>query len=124
MYSLPQAVILAWQQLKQQLNEHGYQQSPLTPGLWKHKTWPISFTLWVDDFGVKYVGWEHAEHLLQVLKANYKSAIDWEGKKYLWMDFTIDLKDFYLNTPMEHPEYMRMKLKDLRQEFVDIYDLT
>ena len=53
MYGLPQAGILVQQQLEQQLNEHGYHQSPLTPGLWKHRTLPISFTLCVNDFGVK-----------------------------------------------------------------------
>ena len=37
---------------------------------------------------------------------------------------TIDLKDFYLNTLMERPEYMRMKLSNLPQEFVDMYNLT
>ena len=37
---------------------------------------------------------------------------------------TIDLKDFYLMTPMTHPEYMRMKSKDLPEEFVTMYNLT
>ncbi len=37
---------------------------------------------------------------------------------------TIDLKDFYLMTPMAHPEYMRMKLKDLPAEIVELYNLT
>jgi hypothetical protein len=36
MYSLPQAGILAHRLLEQWLNEHGYQQSQVTPGLWKH----------------------------------------------------------------------------------------
>jgi hypothetical protein len=76
MYGLPQAGILAQQLLEQQLNEHGYQQSQITPGLWKHTTQPISFTLCVDDFGVKYIGREHADHLLQVLNTNYKCTID------------------------------------------------
>jgi hypothetical protein len=38
MYGLPQAGILAQQLLEQQLNEHKYQQSQITPGLWKHTT--------------------------------------------------------------------------------------
>ena len=80
MHGLPQEGILTQQQLKRQLNEHGYHQSPLTPGLWKHKTQPISFTLCVDNFGVKYMGCKHAEHLLQILNAHYKCTIDWEGK--------------------------------------------
>jgi hypothetical protein len=71
MYGLPQAGILANKLLEQQLNEHGYRQSPTTPGLWKHEKRPISFTLCVDDFGVKYVGQEHAEHLLKVLTQHY-----------------------------------------------------
>ena len=33
MCGLPQAGILAQQQLEQRLNVHGYHQSPLTPGL-------------------------------------------------------------------------------------------
>jgi len=45
------------------LNKHGYHQSKLVPGLWKHNTRPMQFTLVVDDFGVKYVGEEHANHL-------------------------------------------------------------
>ena len=92
MCGLPQAGILAQQQLEQQLNEHRYHQSPLALGLWKHKTQPISFTLCDNDYRVKYVWREHAEHLPQVLNANYKCAIDWEGKKYLGMDIDWDYK--------------------------------
>ena len=68
MYGLPQAGILAQQLLEQRLNEHGYSQSKAVPGLWTHKTRPISFTLVVDDFGVKYVGKEHVMHLINILK--------------------------------------------------------
>ncbi len=72
MYGPPQAGILAYRLLEQWLNEHGYQQSQVTPGLWKHALRPISFRLCVDDFGVKYVGREHAEHLLHILDMHYK----------------------------------------------------
>ena len=37
---------------------------------------------------------------------------------------TIDLKDFYLMTPMTRPEYMHMKIKDLPEEFVIMHNLT
>jgi hypothetical protein len=30
----------------------------------KHKTRPVWFSLVVDDFGIKYVGRENAEHLM------------------------------------------------------------
>ena len=31
---------------------------------------------------------------------------------------------FYLMTPMARPEYMRIKIKDLPEEFVTMYNLT
>ncbi len=68
MYGLPQAGILAQELLEKRLNEHGYSQSKAVPGLWTHKTQPILFTLVVDDFGVKYIGKEHAMHLISILK--------------------------------------------------------
>jgi hypothetical protein len=45
MYRNPQAGILAQELLEKRLNKHGYQQSPITPGLWRHNFSPISFTL-------------------------------------------------------------------------------
>ena len=67
MYGLPQAGILAQALLEKRLNAAGYKQSLHTPGLWTHQWRPICFTLVVDDFGVKYVGKEHSEHLVSVL---------------------------------------------------------
>jgi hypothetical protein len=63
MYGLPQAGLLATKLLKKCLNKHGYQQSKLVPGLWKHDTRPIQWTQVVDDFGIKCVGKEHAQNL-------------------------------------------------------------
>ena len=37
---------------------------------------------------------------------------------------TIDIKDFYLNTPMDRNEYMRLKLSDLPEDFAKEYDLA
>jgi hypothetical protein len=62
MYGLPQAGIIAQQLLEERLAKHGYRQSKTTPGLWKHDTRPISFTLVVDDLGVKYVSKENVQH--------------------------------------------------------------
>jgi hypothetical protein len=50
--------------------------------MWRHKTRHITFTLVVDDFGVKYIGNEHACHLLNALKQLYEVTYDWEGKLY------------------------------------------
>jgi len=67
MYDLPQAGIIAQQLLEERLQKDGYRQSKTTPGLWQHDTRPISFSLVVNDFGVKYVGEENAQHLLDTV---------------------------------------------------------
>jgi hypothetical protein len=74
MYGLSQAGILAQELLKKRLNKHGYHQSPITLSLWQQDFQPISFTLCVDDFGIKYVGREHVEHLSDILKEHYKCS--------------------------------------------------
>jgi hypothetical protein len=83
MYGLPQAGLLANKLLEKCLNKHGYQQSKLTPGLWKHNTRPIQFTLVVNDFGVKYISNEHAQYLKNALEEHYKLTCDWTGKWYI-----------------------------------------
>jgi len=83
MYGLPQAGILAQELLEQNLNKHGFSQSKAVPGLWTHTTRPISFTLVDDDFGIKYVGKEHAEFLLSILREHYEISVDWSGTKYI-----------------------------------------
>ena len=72
--------------LEQRLNaHHGYQQNPITPGLCHHDFRPIFFTLCVDNFGIKYVGREHVEHLSSILSKHYKCSHDWNGTRYLGM---------------------------------------
>ena len=82
MYGLPQAGIIAQQLLEERLEKDGYRQSKITPGLWTHDTRPISFSLVVDDFGVKYVGEENAQHLLDTVRKYYKCSCDWKGERY------------------------------------------
>ena len=60
MYGIPQSGILAQTLLETRLNAHGYHQSKITTDLWTHEWRPICFTLVVEDFGVNYVGKEHA----------------------------------------------------------------
>jgi hypothetical protein len=60
MYRLPQAGILANKLLQRNLTKDDYRPTQHTRGIWTHDTHPISFSLVVDDFGVKYVGREHA----------------------------------------------------------------
>ena len=35
----------------------------------------------------------------------------------------MDIKDFYLRTPMKRPEYMRLKITDIPQEVIEHYKL-
>lgn len=79
-YSLPQAGILTNELLEKWLNKNSYYLSTLVLDLWKHKTSPISFTLVVDNFGVKYINKQHAEHFMSVLKEHYTVIKDWSGK--------------------------------------------
>ena len=81
-WGLPQAGILANKLLRKRLLPHGYYECKHTPGLWRHLTRPISFTLVVDDFGVKYVGREHVDHLIKCIKEKYELTEDWSGDLY------------------------------------------
>ena len=67
MYGLPQAGILAQELLEKRIAKHGYTQLRINPELWTHKWGPNSFALVVDNFGVKYVGDEHVNHLIAAL---------------------------------------------------------
>jgi hypothetical protein len=62
MYGLPYAGKLTQDLFQQRLASHGSTPIPNTPGLWKHGTRPVTFTLVIDDFGVKYIERENAEH--------------------------------------------------------------
>ena len=63
MYGLQQAGIIMQELLAKRLKKHGYTQSKTMPGLWTHEWRPITFSIVVDNFGVKYIGEEHAQLL-------------------------------------------------------------
>ncbi len=81
-WGLPQAGILANKLLRKQLAPHGYYECVNTPVLWRHTPRPIAFSLVVDDFGIKYVGKEHANHLIKCLKEKYTLIEDWTSNLY------------------------------------------
>jgi hypothetical protein len=90
MYGLKQAGLLANQLLQQKLEPYGYYPTRHTPGLWIHKTKPIAFTLFVDDFAIKYVGKENAHHFRNALLRSYEITTDWGGTVYSGMTHTLD----------------------------------
>jgi hypothetical protein len=81
----------------------------LAPGLWKHNTRPIQFTLVVDDFGIKYVNKEHAQHLKNTLKEHYKLTSNWTGKQYIGITLDWDYNKCHVHLFM--PNYVQKALK-------------
>ena len=114
MYGLPQSGLLANELLEKRLNKRGYHQSRLVPGLWRHKWRPVQFTLVVDDFGVKYVGEEHALHLKQTLEENYKVTLEWDGRRYIGITLDWDYKRRQVHLSM--PGYIKKALKQFKHE--------
>ena len=62
------------------------------PGLWKHNTRPIQFTLVVDNFRVKYTQKEDVEHLKFVIEQDYTVTADWTGNQYIGINLNWDYK--------------------------------
>jgi hypothetical protein len=100
MYGLPQVGILTNELLQRNLAKDGYRPTTHTDGLWTHDTRPISFSFVVDDFGVKYVGREHSEHLMTCIRKIYNISSDWNGSAYCGLtldwDYNNRTVDLYL----------------------------
>ena len=96
------------------LKDHGYYESKLVPGLWHHKTRPITFTLVVDNFGVKYTNKKDAEHLMSVLKKHYTLTQDWEGERYIGIHLRWDYKGKQVHLAM--PGYVEKALKEFHHQ--------
>jgi hypothetical protein len=108
MYGSPQAGILTNELLQRNLAKDSYRPTHHTHGLWKHDTHPISFSLVVDDFGVKYVGREHAEHLMECIKNNYNISNDWKGSAYCGLTLEWGYKNRTVDLSM--PGYIKEAL--------------
>ena len=57
---------------------------------------------------------------LLIVKLSLNSIVLTMGAKFM----TIDIKDFYLMTPMDHPKYFRIKLELFPQDIIKQYNLT
>ena len=109
MYGLKEAGKLAYDQLKDNLAKHGYHPTRQTPGLWAHVEKPTTFTLCVDDFGVKYYSRHDAEHLVQAVKKNYDVSTNWKGDKYCGLTIDWNYRKGYVDISM--PGYVQQTLK-------------
>ncbi len=108
-YGLPQAGLLAQQQLIKLLAEHGYHQTPNTPCLFRHATRDVTFTLVVDDFLIKYQLDEDLEHLFSVLRSTYEITSDLTASKYIGMNISFDRSARTVSLSM--PDYVRKALQ-------------
>jgi len=57
---------------------------------------------------------------LELFKLLLNSVLSRKGARFS----TINLKNFYLNTPMPDPEYVRIKITDIPAEFIEEYKLA
>ncbi len=108
-WDLPQAGILENKRLRRKLTPFGYFEHISTPGLWYHKTWPISFTLVVDGFGVKYLNQDSIDHLITLIKKTYTLTKDWTGNLNCGICLDWDYTNRTVDISM--PGYIKKKLQ-------------
>lgn len=126
-YGLAQAGILAQQRLMSLLAKHDYHPiSDSCPCILKHKTRNITFSLVVDDFGVKYHLKEDAEHLINALKELYIVKDNWAGSslsmpnyvKEAILKFNIDTSKPFHSPIYDVSESSAMKREELTDEAI------
>ena len=104
-WGLLHAGIWANKLLWKHLLPHGYYKCANTTGLWKHIIRPILFILVINNFGVKYVGREHVEHLIACIHERYKLTEDWTGDLYCGIKLNWDYNACTLDISM--PGYIK-----------------
>jgi Reverse transcriptase (RNA-dependent DNA polymerase) len=111
MYGLPQAGILANKLLKERLQPHGYSECDHTPGLWRHRSRPLMFSLVVDDFGIQYSNLPDAQHLLAALKQHYEAiTVDWTRSLFCGISLKWDYNRCIVDLSM--PGYVTSALEE------------
>ncbi len=108
-WGLPQAGILTNKCLRHKLTPFGYFEHISTSGLWYHETWPICFTLAVNDFGVKYMNQDEIDHLIALIKMTYSLTKDWTGNLYCSICLDWDYTNCTVDISM--PGYIKNKLQ-------------
>ena len=99
MYGLEEARIIAYKRLLRNLQPHGYTPVENTLGLWTHSTLTITFTLAVDDFGIKLFSANDATHLIDALQDHYSITIDPSGSKYCGLTINWNYPNFFSTSP-------------------------
>ena len=89
-YGHPAAGRWAQQRLFKHLHDHGYEQDPNTPCLFKDTTSDLEFTLVVDDFLATYDHKADALRFTSVLRKLYEITEEWDDIKYLGFTVALD----------------------------------
>ena len=84
MYILPQAGILVTRKIRHYLSIFGYIQVKHTYSLFRHKTHKLSFTLVIDDFGVKCSVHADLDHLNNSIQNKIHNNKRYHYQTLLW----------------------------------------
>jgi hypothetical protein len=76
---------------------HDFDQTKFTPALMRHIIHPIQLTLVMDDFGVQYLGQEHAQRFIDALEHDYIVSKDWTGGLYCGITLKWDYAHKYMD---------------------------
>ena len=109
-WGLPQAGILTNKRLRRKLALFKHTKCINTPGLWRHETRDITFTLVVGNFGVKYIKKEDVDHVIASIKSNYMLTKDWAGNLYCGITLKWDYVNRHVDISM--PGYIKKKLQE------------
>ena len=91
MYGLPQAGRVASDHLLPRLSEDNFHPTGIVPGLFKHSTNSIIFTLIVDDFFVFHTDIKDMQLLETTLRKWYTITVDMSAQ-VLWIDVGMGLQ--------------------------------
>jgi hypothetical protein len=77
----------------------------------EHASWPIIFTLIVDDFGTQFTSKQHVQHLIAGLKQEYEAiTTDWDSKLFCGIHLDWDYQARMVDLSM--PGYVKGALTD------------
>ena len=111
-YGLKESGQIANEDLVDHLAAHGYHESKFTVGLFKDELRDISFTLVVDDFGIKWTNKDDLDHLIQSLEKKYKMKVDMDSKQYVGIDLQFNYQNRTLICSMD--DYIDTALQELQ----------
>jgi hypothetical protein len=111
-YGLKQSGKIAHDDLVQHLAKYSYSKAKRTDGLFLHKTRYLSFTLVVDDFGIKYTNKDDVNHLIAAVRDKYPLKVDWDVKQYVGIHLQWDYARREVICSMDG--YIEQALKELQ----------